>query len=106
MRFASLALAGLAAAAVLAPLSAQADPDWGRRYDDHTYYGNPNGRDHDGRDRDRNEGREREWREHHRDWGWNASWGGYAYRRHCWTEQRGYYEPDGDYVSRPVTVCR
>jgi hypothetical protein len=93
MRIATLALAGLTAVSVLAPLSAQAHPDWGRGHDGRAYYGGREGRDHG-------------WREPRGAWGWYPGWGGYAYRPHCWTEQRGHYLRDGYYVYRPVTVCR
>ena len=91
-------LLGLAAVLALsAPAAAFADDDdWGH---DHGWH---NGwRKH--------EWREHEWREHHH-WAdrddWRGDWRGDWYRPHCWIENRGYYDWYGEYVYRPVEVCR
>jgi hypothetical protein len=93
MTLKTIVLAGVTALTLAAPAVALADPDWGR---DRGYH------DHDGW-RDRDGWRRHEWREHeareHRGYTW-----GYAPR--CFVENRGYYTWYGDYVSRPVRVCR
>ncbi|HXA38007.1 MAG TPA: hypothetical protein VNW53_03335 [Phenylobacterium sp.] len=90
MTLKSIVLAGVTALSLAAPAVALADPwDHDRGY-------------HEGW-RDRDEGRRHEWREHeaweHRGYGW-----GYGPR--CFIERRGYHNWYGEYVWRPVRVCR
>jgi hypothetical protein len=90
MTLKSIVLAGVTVLSLVAPAAALADP-WGH---DRGY--------HDGW-RDRDDWRRHEWREHeaweHRGYGWD-------YGPRCFIETRGYYAWRGEYVSRPVRVCR
>ncbi len=90
-----LGLAGVLA--LSAPAAAFADPDdWGHDRGRHEGW-----RDHEGRDH--------EWREHER-WEHGDGWrrdGGWGWDRpRCWVENRGYYNWYGEYVYRPIQVCR
>ena len=103
-----LLVAAMAALSLAAPVIAHADSDDWRG--DHGDYANR--RDGDGG---------RDWRGYRNDWrggdrrgegrGWNRREYGFrnyrwGHERRCWVENRGYYEPDGDYISRPIRVCR
>ena len=85
MTLKTIVLAGVTALSLAAPAAALAQPygDYDRGY-------------HDRDDWRRHEWREREAWEHR----------GYGWDRHCFVERRGYYNWRGDYVSRPVRVCR
>ena len=88
MNLKSIVLAGVTALSLAAPAAALADPwDHDRGYHD-------SWRDRD--DRGRHAWREREAWEHR----------GYGWGRRCFVENRGYYSWYGQYVSRPVEVCR
>ena len=100
MTLKTIILAGVTAASLTAPLAvagaASAQPYW----------------DHDrGYEDRRDDWRRDEWRREH--WRRNEyraydRWDGRYNRGYgrCFTEQRGYYNWRGDYVSRPVEVCR
>src|SRR5581483_3491296 len=104
MTLKSLILAGAAAASLAAPAVALADPAWG----DHGGWNHQDGGwrgDHRGDFRDGD----------HRGWGWRDHDGwrggyrygwGYGYDRGCYTTERGYHNWYGEYVVRPVQVCR
>ena len=99
----TMIMAGATLAVLAAPAASMAqtwDRDHGYRYD----------RDHDGwRDRDYDGWRDRdgwrrgEWRAYDRyedrRYGWRS-------HRHCWTENRGFYNWYGRYEYRSVEVCR
>lgn len=95
-----IALAGMTALTLAAPAVALADP-WDH---DRGYHDGDGWRDRDGW-RGREEWRRHEWREHeaweHRGYGY-----GWGDDRRCFVERRGYYNWYGQYVSRPVEVCR
>lgn len=86
MNLKTIALAGVTLMSLAAPAAALADPRWDH---DRSYY------DHD---RYRDGWRRREWRDRD-DWR-------YGYGPRCWIENRGYYNWYGDYVYRPIRVCR
>jgi|GEM_PF-1806525 len=115
MELKTVILAAAASISLAAPALALADPEGWRGGDapDQGYrgqyrgYGDQGGRDwHDQqRDEHRGDWRDHEYWEHHGGW-WGGDGWRWAYPRRCWVEYRGYYEPDGDYVSRPVRLCR
>ena len=90
MNLKSIALAGATLITLAAPAAAVAQPYWGHDRGDY---------DRD-RWRDRDDWRRHQWREHER-WGY-----AYGYGQRCWVERRGYYNWYGDYVYRPIRVCR
>ena len=102
MTLKSILIAGVVLATLGAPLAASADPAWGYGHD-HDGWHDGGWDHHDWRE---HEWREHEWREH--EWREREAWRerGWGYGPRCYTVERGYYAWDGDYVSRPVTVCR
>jgi hypothetical protein len=79
--------------ALSAPAAAMADSgDWGHDREWHGGWG------------DHNEWRGREWREH--EWREHERWERGGWGPHCWVESRGYYNWYGEYVYRPVQICR
>jgi len=102
----TLILAGVTALSLAAPLLAHADPDgWrGGERGDRGYYAGNGGRDNRYGERggDRRDGDRRGYGSRER-WDRDGRWG---QQRRCWVTERGYYEPDGDYITRPVTICR
>jgi len=110
MNIKTLLIAGMTALSFTAPIMAHADPDdWrgDRGYREHDGWRG----EHDGwqgeHEGSRGDGwRGNGWRD--RD-GWRAGWVApwrWGYERRCWVENRGFYEPDGDYVVRAIRVCR
>ncbi len=103
MTFKSIVLAAATVVSLAAPAAAKADPYWGHE-------GGYREGWRDGEDRREHEWREHEWREHgqwqRHEWRGHEAWehGGYGGR--CFVERRGYYNWYGQYVSRPVRVCR
>ena len=105
-------LTGLTALSLAAPMASRADPEgWGggdrgyrsERGDGGAWRANDRG---DGRGQNREGWRgDGDRRDYARRQGWGSPyrWG---YQRRCWVEERGYYEPDGDYISNPIRVCR
>lgn len=101
-------VAAMTALSLAAPVLAHADSDdWrGDRGAYSGHYDGERGRDWQGARNDWRGGERRD-----DGYGWNRrDYGARAYRwgheRRCWVENRGYYEPDGDYISRPIRVCR
>jgi hypothetical protein len=90
----SIVLAGATLLSLAAPAAAFAQPYWGH---DHGGYregwqGRDGWRRHEWRERERWE---------HRRYGY-----GYGYGPRCFMARRGFYNWYGDYVYRPVRVCR
>ena len=85
----SIILAGATVLSLAAPAAALAQPYWGHGY-------------HEGW-RDRDDWRRHEWREHER---WEHGGWGWGYAPRCVIEDRGYYNWYGQYIYRPVRVCR
>ncbi len=89
MNLKSIILAGATVLSLAAP-AAMAQPYWAPGY-------------HEGwRDDWRDDWRRHEWREHER-WEHRRGWG---YAPRCFIENRGSYDWYGNYVYRPVRICR
>lgn len=90
MNVKSIVLAAATVLSLAAPVAAMAEPwDHDRGY-------------HEGW-RDRDDWRRHEWREHER---WEHRGYGWGYAPRCWIENRGYYNWYGQYIYRPIQVCR
>ena len=101
MTLKSILIAGVVLASLGAPLAASADPAWGYGHDRDGWHGAVwNRRDDDWRG---HEWREHAWRERE---AWRSADRGWGYGQRCYTTERGFHAWDGDFVSRPVTVCR
>ncbi|MCI3180443.1 hypothetical protein C5708_09270 [Caulobacter sp. CCUG 60055] len=98
----SIILGGAALLTLAAPMTALADPGWGG----HDGWRDRGWREHEWREHERWE----RWRDRDRDrWRWRGYYGyppPVYYAPRCYIENQGYYNWYGEYVYRPVRVCR